>query len=74
LNGRIFVFGGEAPTGTFADNEAFEPTTNSWSAFAPMPTARHGMGAIAFNSLIYVLAGGQTSGGSGSTLNEVFKP
>ena len=37
--------GGEAPSGTFNQVEAYDPGGNSWSAYARMPTARHGLGA-----------------------------
>ena len=37
-----------------------------------MPTARHGLAAVALGSRIYLLAGGPTPGGSASALNEVF--
>ena len=36
-----------------------------------LPTARHGLGAVASGNRIYVLAGGPTPGGSQSALNEV---
>jgi hypothetical protein len=37
-----------------------------------MPTASHGLGAVALSNRIYVMAGGTTPGGSSSGYNEVF--
>jgi len=39
-----------------------------------MPTARHGLGAVAVGERIYVVSGGPTPGGSASARNEVFTP
>jgi len=74
LDGKIFVFGGESPSGTFNQNESYDPATNSWSARAPMPTARHGLGAAVVGKSIYVLSGGPQPGGTYSSANEVFTP
>src|SRR2546427_1935786 len=35
---RIYVFGGEAPSGALRENEAYPPTSHSLEAPAPMPT------------------------------------
>ena len=45
LDGRIFVFGGESPSGTFGETESHEPVKNEWRTWTPMPTARHGLDA-----------------------------
>jgi hypothetical protein len=74
LDGRIFVFGGEAPSETFSQVEAYDPRTNKWSVYARMPTARHGLGAVAVGKSIYVIAGGPTPGASASEANEAFMP
>jgi len=74
LGGRLYVFGGEAPSGTFYENEAYDPETNVWEAQAPMLTARHGLGSAVVDGKIYVLCGGPTPGGSFSDVNEVFTP
>jgi N-acetylneuraminic acid mutarotase len=69
LGGKIFVFGGEAPSGTFDQTESYDPGSDAWKAWSPMPTARHGLGAATLGQSIYVI-----SGGSHSSLNEVFTP
>ena len=74
LGGRMFVFGGEAPAGTFNQAEAYDAGSNGWSTYARMPTARHGLGAGAVAGRIYVISGGPTPGASASAANEVFLP
>jgi hypothetical protein len=39
-----------------------------------MPTARHGLGAVAIGGRMFVIAGGPTPGGSSSPANEIFTP
>jgi N-acetylneuraminic acid mutarotase len=74
LEGRMFVFGGEGPAGTFSQAEAYDARTNSWSSHARMPTARHGLGATAVGGRIYVVSGGPTPGDSVSAADEIFVP
>jgi N-acetylneuraminic acid mutarotase len=74
LEGKVFVFGGEAPSGTFNQVEAYDPQTDSWATYAAMPTARHGLGAVAVGGRIAVISGGPTPGGSASSANEIFMP
>ena len=74
LEGRMFVFGGEAPSGTFNQAEAYDAKSNGWSTHARMPTARHGLGAAAVAGRIYVISGGPTPGDSVSAASETFMP
>ena len=74
VGGKLYVIGGESPSGTFNQNESYDPATNTWSAWAPMPTARHGLGAAAAGKSIYVISGGPKPGGTYSSANEVFTP
>jgi N-acetylneuraminic acid mutarotase len=73
LNGKIYLFGGEAPQGTFADNDVYDPSQNQWQSAPPMPTPRHGLGAATIGNQIFVIAGGPRPGGSVSSTNEVFQ-
>ncbi len=70
---EILVFGGEAPAGTFDEVEGYDPSADRWTAYRPMPTARHGLGAAALGGHVYVISGGATPGGSASALNEIFR-
>ncbi|HEU4683051.1 MAG TPA: kelch repeat-containing protein [Nitrospira sp.] len=74
VGGKIYVLGGEAPDGTFKENEAYDPARDLWQAMPPMPTARHGLGSAVVQDRIYVVDGGPTPGGSFSNVNEVFTP
>jgi N-acetylneuraminic acid mutarotase len=74
IGGRIYVFGGEDPDGTFGENEAYDPATDSWVSLPPMPTARHGLGAAVVGQTIYVVAGGTSPGSSDSAANEAYRP
>ena len=74
VGGKLYVIGGESPSGTLHQNESYDPATNSWTAWAPMPTARHGLGAAVVGKSIYVLSGGPQPGGTYSSANEVFTP
>jgi N-acetylneuraminic acid mutarotase len=68
----IYVFGGEEPSKTFNNNERYDSRTNKWFVEAPMPTARHGLGAALVDDRIYVLGGGPQPGLSVSNANEIF--
>jgi hypothetical protein len=74
LGTRLFVFGGEAPSGTFGQVEVYDAATSRWTALAPMPTPRHGLTAIALDGRIHVLSGGPQPGGSYSSAHEVLSP
>ena len=78
LGNKILVMGGEkdpdSSTGTFKENEAYDPATDSWSTLAPLPTPRHGFGAAVFDNAVYTPGGAPTNGGNQqSDVNEVFR-
>ncbi len=74
----LYVFGGEGnpqtPTGVFAQNEVYDPKTNSWEAQPPMPTPRHGIAAAVLNDKIHIPGGGTVQGFSISSAHEVYQP
>ena len=72
VDGTIYTFGGEELTGTFNNNERYDPVTGKWSSESKMPTARHGLAAVAIDSKIYVIGGGPRPGGSGSDIVEIY--
>jgi N-acetylneuraminic acid mutarotase len=74
LKGKIFVFGGESNLGTYNQTESYDPAKNSWQNWAPVLTARHGLGAAIVGSSIYVISGGPKPGATFSSVNEVFTP
>jgi hypothetical protein len=49
VNGSsIYVFGGELLSKTFNKNEKYDIKDNEWTTELPMPTARHGLGAVPY--------------------------
>ena len=74
LDGRIVVVGGEAPSGTFNQVEAYDAGSNSWSSYPRMPTAPTRPGRGGGGRKMYVISGGPMPGGSSSAANEVFAP
>ena len=74
FEGKVFVFGGEFDRRTQNVVESYNPSDNSWQRWAPMPTARHGLGVAVLGSSIYVISGGPRAGATFSSVNEVFTP
>jgi N-acetylneuraminic acid mutarotase len=71
---NIYVFGGEEPSKTFNNSEKYNVMTNQWTSEPPMPTARHGLGAVYVkeDNKIYVIGGGPQPGLSVTGANEIF--
>ena len=76
--GCFHVWGGEAPPpiGMIPDHDFYDPRTNRWSSLPNMPTPIHGVvGSAYVDGLIWVTGGGtQIGGGSGSLLNQTYRP
>jgi hypothetical protein len=73
LSHKIFVMGGEGYERVYGQIEAYDPSTDQWEPYAPMPTPRHGLGAVAIGDFIYVAGGGPMMGGGvQSAVNEAF--
>jgi N-acetylneuraminic acid mutarotase len=81
LNGQLYVFGGEgntaSPLGVYDQVESYNPTTDTWTRYGPMPTPRHSLVAAAIGNRIY-LAGGSTQqgtlGAATTLLLDAFEP
>jgi len=72
---EVLIIGGEGGGKTYNTVEAYNTTTNTWRALAPMPTARHGIQAAIRNGGIHVADGGTIQGAGGTTnIHEVFHP
>jgi N-acetylneuraminic acid mutarotase len=79
LGGELYVFGGEGnpatPTGLYSEVEAFNPATNSWKRFEPMPLPRHSLVTAAIGNRIYLPGGATTRGGEHLTdYVDAFEP
>lgn len=81
LRGRFFAMGGES--GRFEGRvltghvhgqvESYDPVADTWQHHAPMPTPRHGMGAVTIGDWIHVAGGGPVVGGGvKSAIHEAF--
>jgi hypothetical protein len=59
-NGRIHAIGGRtnSPTQNVDVHEIYNPATNSWTAGAPLPTARSGVAYAVYRNSI-IVAGGE---------------
>jgi N-acetylneuraminic acid mutarotase/glucose/arabinose dehydrogenase len=78
-HGEFYVFGGETldapgatPQGVYDRVDVYNPATNIWRLEAPMPTARHGVFPILFESRVFLFAGATTSGLGQSSSLEIF--
>jgi N-acetylneuraminic acid mutarotase len=60
--GRIVVVGGEEAAGTIRDVELYDPATRRWRSLPPLPTPRHGLGAVSRGNRIWALSGGDQPG------------
>ena len=73
LGDELLVIGGEGGNKTYNTVEAYNTSTNSWRALAPMPTARHGIQGATCDGGVYIAAGGLAQGGGlPTTAHEVF--
>ncbi len=78
LDGRLYVFGGEGnraeATGVFSQTESYDPIMDRWSTHASMPVPRHGTGAAAVGTTIYVPGGADVEGFGAVAVTEAFTP
>jgi N-acetylneuraminic acid mutarotase len=74
--GCFHVWGGEGPSGMFADHDYYDPRTDQWSRLADMPIPVHGVyGSAHVGGLIWVAGGGTDIGGNhGSLHTQVYRP
>ena len=67
LGGALYAFGGE-----YFDNGGrvhpevwrYDPKADAWTAATPMPTPRHGLGAVELNGAIWLVGGAKRPSGS----------
>jgi N-acetylneuraminic acid mutarotase len=77
--GELYVFGGEGdntnPAGVFSQVEAFNPATNTWKQFEPMPLPRHSLVTATIGNRIILPGGATTRGGANLTdYVDAFEP
>lgn len=68
LGGALYAFGGEyfsgGAGGVHPEVWRYEPEADAWAAAAPMPTPRHGLGAIVIGDAIWLVGGAKRPSGS----------
>jgi non-specific serine/threonine protein kinase len=84
---RVYVAGGEQPTGTYREVDIFDARTNAWTRGPDLPTPRHGIGVVVVEptkavgaggtlittpARLLVLTGGPTPGGSQTSVCEAI--
>ena len=83
LNGRLHVLGGEGYAaglqGTSNYHEVYDPKSNSWAIYPPMPSRRHGFAIGVIDGRIYAITGSDVAGNGGGVAtgiqaNEVWVP
>lgn len=79
-DGEFYVFGGETDDGPGANGDGvydrvdvYDPVANTWRQEAAMPTARHGMFPVIFQSRMFAVGGGDAAGFSQVSDVEVFQ-
>ena len=69
---RIYVMGGGQVSATGL-NQVYDPTTNTWSIGAQMPTPRNYLGVAVLNDILYAI-GGYDSNNVSLSVNEQYAP
>jgi N-acetylneuraminic acid mutarotase len=83
-NGKIYLIGGKVYSGTSPNyvetdvNEIYDPTTNTWSTAAPLPSAVYGYASAVINGEIHIVGGSKSTGIAGINdfvnSNQVYDP
>jgi hypothetical protein len=74
VNGILYAVGGATAASTVNTVEAYDPTTNTWTTKAPMPTARRSLRIGVLNSVLYAIGGQHTVPGDYTGTNEAYQP
>jgi Kelch motif len=72
-NGKVLVTGGSTGNLT-ADSEIYDPVSNSWTAAAPIPTARIEAVAAPLPNGKVLVTSGNTTGNTFLTDSEIYDP
>jgi N-acetylneuraminic acid mutarotase len=73
VNSKLYVIGGGSAAGPTGAVQIYDPASGSWSAGAPMPTARLSAAVAVIDGKIYI-AGGQTAGIGTTAVLERYNP
>jgi N-acetylneuraminic acid mutarotase len=64
IGSKIYVVGGYTATVAVANNQIYNPTTNTWSSGAALPTAMAQGATAVVNNVLYVFGGSADGGGT----------
>lgn len=67
INGQLYVFGGEYfhdGGKVHAEVWRYDPKADAWHAATPMPTPRHGLGAVVIDDAVWLVGGAKKPSGS----------
>jgi hypothetical protein len=73
VNGKFYVVGGRGASNSATALEVYNPSSNTWSPLAPMPTGRSGIAAAVVNNELWVFGGEDLDGGLFGNV-EVYNP
>lgn len=78
IGGKLYTAGGEGnpavPSGVFANVEAFDPATNTWTELEPMPNPKHGVAGAVWGDALYLCGGADQEGFGAIADTDVFRP
>ena len=73
VGGAVVSVGSESPQGTSSAAYAFDVRTGAWTRLPDMPTARHGLGVVAFGREVFAIGGGPQPGLTVTGANESLR-
>jgi len=74
MGNEVYMFGGEGSAQVYKEANAYAADTDVWRSLPPLPTARHGFGAVFYDGKIYTLVGSPEPGGNRSNVVEIYTP
>jgi len=73
INGTLYAIGGSSVR-PLNSNEAYDPSNNTWSSKALMPTTRHHAGSAVVDAKIFVIGGRILGSSENISVNEAYDP
>jgi uncharacterized repeat protein (TIGR03803 family) len=74
IGGKIYVVGGDTATAAIANNQIYNPTTNTWSTGTALPTAMAQGATAVVNNVLYVFGGSANGGGTVTNAVWAYNP
>ncbi len=72
MGGETLTGAGATPNGVYDRVDVYDPVANTWRLEANMPTPRHGIYPVLYQSRMFLPGGGTNAGNSQSVLMEEF--